>query len=123
MHSAAHSFVVPALAGGEQAEAAPGAKPPEGGTTNGETANGEENFAKAMHSAAHSFAGQAGQAAVKEKPPKGGTTNGEANGAAARRATGDGALMEQLDAVRRYFIRDDDPNDNEMLGDVTTKLT
>ena len=32
-------------------------------------------------------------------------------------------MMEQLDAVRRFFIRDDDPNDNEMLGDVNTKLT
>src|SRR5690606_17574737 len=53
--ASAGSSVVPASAGGEQAKVSPGAKPPEGGTTNGETTNGEKKVEKVMHSAAHSF--------------------------------------------------------------------
>src|SRR5690606_23845058 len=79
----AGSFVVPASAGGEQAKAAPGAKPPEGGTTNGETTNRKEKVEKPMHSAAHSFVvpasagGEQAEASPGAKPPEGGTTNGE----------------------------------------------
>src|SRR5690606_16576278 len=76
-------FVGRASAGGEQAKVSPGEKPPEGGATNGETANGQEKVEKVMHSAAHSFVvpasagGEQAQVSPGEKPPEGGTTNGE----------------------------------------------